>query len=150
MKRFLSAVLALIMLIAPMGAASCFASSEPPEEVKMFLLQGMRYQRWGKIRVTADLFDCGKIRAKASCFGEDGKILRTVLVKEEKHEYLKRVFHFMYILERLRKLNLDIAHFVYEIDNKGNSSMSIYYLDSQGVIRDIQYGNKSALPWVIT
>lgn len=139
MKRFLSIILTLAMLIAPVGAASCFAAGKTPEEVHMDFMRIMREQRLGKVRVIAALLDDGTMNAQLVYFGKDGRFLKSVGVDKEGYEDLKKEFENMNVLRRLRRLKLSVAHLVYESDAKGNSSINIYYLDSKGRIEYTEY-----------
>ncbi len=141
MKRLLSIILALAMLIEPVGVIFCFAAGRTPEEVHMDLIRLMNEQELGKVRVIATLLIDGTMNIQIAYFDRDGRFIKNVDVKEEDYEDLEKEIQGAEVLGKLRGLNLSVAQIIYEVYVKGNSDVNIYYLDSIGRIKCTEYEN---------
>lgn len=131
MKKVLSLVLALVMLIAPVGAVSCFANGGSEDEL-MSIIELMKEQQLGKVKIIATMFIDGRLDVGIVCLGRDGRFLKSVNAGENGYRYFKRKFEYLKVLDKMKEHKLDLAQIVYENDDDGNSYLRIFYLDKKG------------------
>ena len=131
MKRFLSAVLALIMLIAPMGAASCFADGG---KYNKLFFDTMRELKLGKTRSIVVLMEDGRYFSEVDLFGEDGSYIGTQESTEQSYRILGPTLIEFGFQELIRFLGCSKAHLICDNDVKGFYSVVINFYNSDGTI----------------
>lgn len=135
MKKVISVVLVLLILISPIGVVSKVGACNTQKNSKIEIIRCMRAQRLSKVRIIATLLIDGTMSVSLAYFDEYGRFLNFTNANYEVYEFLKKEFSKMKVLYKLKILNLDIVQVIYEIDNEGDLSVNIYYLDFVGRIK---------------
>lgn len=86
MKRFLSTILALVVLIVPVGATSCFADEKGligydqyivlRQVISSMGLAELASKDLGEVELIVDMDACGKCIAKVYIYNSEGRILK--------------------------------------------------------------------------
>ena len=135
MKKFLSAVLALSILIMPVGAISSFADGILEGELRP-LIRFMKEKHLGKIKVIATMFIDGTFDVGIVFLGEDGRFLENISADRDLYRHFRKKFEFLGILDKMRLYNLNTTQMVYEIDGQ-DCLTRIFYLGAEGQFRNI-------------
>ena len=131
MKKFLSVILMLTMLIAPVGAVSCFADGE--KDVKS-AFDIMREGNVSKFQADIVLLKDGRYLAQMSLFGEDGQYLGTEEANERAYKTVGKTLIELRLMEIIRTLGCDKVHIVFEKDLGGHYSINANFYDAEGII----------------
>lgn len=136
MKKALSALLALVILIAPVGSMSCFADAVSEGELGS-LVKLMKEQQSGRLKVIATMFIDGTLDVGIVYLGKDGRFLKNISADRDLYRHFRRKFEFLGILDKMKRHNLEITQMIYENDGEGSLYMRIFYLDAEGRFRNI-------------
>lgn len=105
MKRFLSIILALVILTVPVGATTCFADEMRwigydqymiiSQIIRTMTLDELSSENLGKVELIADMNQRGRFWGKFYFYGDDGRLLKIqklnkgTLIYEEAREYIE-------------------------------------------------------------
>ena len=135
MKKFLSAVLALSILIMPVGVISSFADGILEGELSP-LIRFIKEQQSEKLKIIATMFIDGTLDVGIVYLGKDGRFLENISADRDLYRNFRRRFEFLGTLNKMRRNGLIATQMVYEVDGK-DCFIRTFYLGAEGQFRNI-------------
>ncbi len=135
MKKFLSAVLALSILIMPVGVISSFADGILEGELSP-LIRFIKEQQSEKLKIIATMFIDGTLDVGIVYLGKDGRFLENISADRDLYRNFRRRFEFLGTLNKMRRNRLIATQMVYEVDGK-DCFIRTFYLGAEGQFKNI-------------
>lgn len=132
MKKFLSIILALAILIAPVGAVSSFADGR--QGSYELTVDTMKLLGIAKSQIITDVADDGSLSAKACFWGSDGSLIAEQLLMDRHYVVIEEKITELKILTSMRKLKCCRARIVFEVAEEDFSSIHAYFYNAQGTL----------------
>lgn len=131
MKKFLSVIFALAMLIAPVGVTSCFAYGSSQEFIKS-LAELVVEQDCESVKIIATMFADGTLDVGIIFLGKDGRYLKSIDAHRKDYNFFAKSFKDLGSLYKMQIYGLYMAQIIYQYHIKGDSSINIFYMDAKG------------------
>lgn len=138
MKKFLSVILALAMLVVPVGAMSCFADGG----LGSGLLATMEKIGATKIQTVIILDKDGIYMTRYALFGKKDKFLRAQPCSAEAHMAIENVIDQTDVLQKINDLRCDKASLIFNGDINGFYFLQISFYNSKNeLVKSEEYNN---------
>ena len=138
MKKFLSVILALAVLLVPMGATSSFADGGLGHE----LLATMKQIGAAKIQMIITLDKDGIYTTRFALFGKKNQFLRAQPCPDVAHMSIENALDQTHVLQDIIDLKCDKAFIIFDGDINGFRFLQISFYNSKGeLVKSEKYKN---------
>ncbi len=132
MKKFLSALLTLSMLIVPVGAISSFADDGQGSTFNFG--EVMKACNIDMMQVIADVNKDGKFVLHSRCFANKGHSLEIIEIPKGYYSYFAKKLNDLKILDIIKKFECSMARVIFERSAEAEGSVHAIIYNAQGKI----------------